>query len=205
MAAPGPSRPELPELTGARSLTSLIAGLLIVLVAWSPVLMGGGRVGRVAAPTAYDGSGQQVNQASWYYDAAGNQTGNSGYPGTSQPLAITYNQHDQTTSITDAYQHPVAMAWTGPGQAERTSADWSNQPSPVAGQPAEYGHTTYTNAALGVMSQTNSNGTTYYTRDPGGLPVSERKGTSSYYYLLDGAGNVAILMDPPSDEPAAIA
>jgi len=147
------------------------------------------------------GAPSPSNTATWTYDAAGNQTGNSGYPGVSNPLTITYNQHNQTTSITDVYQHPVTMTYNGPGQSERTSADWSNQPS---GSTPEYGHTTYANSALGLMSKTDTTGTTYYTKDPGGLPLGERGPNGVLYYVYDGQGNVVMVVDPPNGAPVAI-
>src|SRR5579859_1813726 len=93
------------------------------------------------------------------------------------------------------------MTYTGPGQAQRTSADWSNQPT---GGTPEYGHTTYTDSALGLMSKADSTGTTSYTKDPGGLLISERTPGGAFYYVFDGQGNVVMLVDPPSGAPVVI-
>lgn len=48
--------------------------------------------------------------------------------------------------------------------------------------------------AFGVESETTG-GATNYTRTPGGRLVSERIGTSTYYYLFDGLGSVVALID----------
>src|SRR5579859_5844899 len=93
------------------------------------------------------------------------------------------------------------MTYTGPGQGQRTSADWSNQPT---GGTPEYGHTTYTDSALGLMSKADSTGTTSYTYDPSGLLISERTPGGTFYYVFDGQGNVVMLVDPPNGSPVAI-
>lgn len=149
--------------------------------------------------TAYNAQGQLVGTANWYYDAAGNQAGNSGYPGVSPPLAVTYNQHNQIATITDLDQHPVAMTWTGPGLGERASAGWSNDPANNM-----YGQTAHTSSALGLASIANTAGTSYVTRDPSGLPIGLRATGGTDYYLFDGEGNVVMLIDPPGGAPVAI-
>lgn len=158
-------------------------------------------VNELTATTLFSGTGGQVAQATWNWDANANLTGNSGYPGISSPATLTYNQHNQTTSITDVYQHPVAMTYAGPGQGERLSADWSSEPS---GKTPEFGHTAYTNGGLGLASKTDSTGTTYYTYDPSGLPVSERTPGGTYYFVFDALGNTVMLVDPPSGSPVAM-
>ncbi len=57
------------------------------------------------------------------------------------------------------------------------------------------GTATYKNDSLGIGSETTGSTTTYYTRTPGGRLISERIGTSAYYYLFDGLGSVVALTD----------
>lgn len=156
-------------------------------------------VNEILTTTAYTAQGQVVGTATWTYDATGNQTGNSGYPGVSPPLTVTYNQHNQIATITDLDQHAVAMGWTGPGLTERTSANWSNDPANQM-----YGQTTYISSTLGLASIANNTGTTYLTRDPSGLPVGLRTPGGTYYYVFDGQGNVVMMVDPPSGAPVVI-
>jgi YD repeat-containing protein len=162
-------------------------------------------VNELLTTAAYSKQGATIGTANWTYDQAGNLTGNSGYPGVSSPLQITYNQHNQTTGISDVYGTLVPMTYAGAGQGERLSAGWSNQPNPTdPTKPPEYGSTAYTYSALGLMSTTDTTGTTSFTRDPSGLPISERTPNGTYYYVLDGLGNAVMLVDPPSGAPAWI-
>jgi YD repeat-containing protein len=120
-------------------------------------------------------------------------------------LTITYNRRNQTTGISDVYGTLVPMTYAGAGQGERLSAGWSNQPSPTdPTKPPEYGNTTYTYSALGLMSKTDTTGTTSYTRAPSGQPISERTPNGTFYYILDGLGNAVMLVDPPNGAPAWI-
>lgn len=46
------------------------------------------------------------------------------------------------------------------------------------------------NSELGVLSQTDTTGTTSFTRDPSGGLISERAPSGTYYYLFDTHGSV---------------
>ena len=115
----------------------------------------------------------------YQYDAAGNEVGGSN--GT----AFAYNAASQTTSITGAFGTAITqIGYADAGQGERTRTTTNG----VA--------TTYTNAALGVSGQTTSGATTYWTRTPGGGPVSQRNADGTrWYYLFDGLGSVVGLVD----------
>jgi RHS repeat-associated protein len=62
-------------------------------------------------------------------------------------------------------------------------------------QRIQAGGTSYTNSPLGVSSQTDTGGTTYYTRDSRGNLIDERTPTGTYYYLFDGLGSVVGVTD----------
>jgi YD repeat-containing protein len=70
---------------------------------------------------AYGAAGTNPSTATYSYDAAGNQTGNSG------GLALTYLPTNQTQSITNTSLEPVAMTWTGAGQGERVGRTWTDK------------------------------------------------------------------------------
>ena len=56
--------------------------------------------------------------------------------------------------------------------------------------------TSFKYSTLGLMSQTDGSGTTFFTRDNTGLLVGERlPGGSRFYSLYDGLGNVVGLTD----------
>jgi YD repeat-containing protein len=54
------------------------------------------------------------------------------------------------------------------------------------------------------MSRTDTTGTTRYTYDPSGLPVSERTPGGTYYFLFDGLANVAMLVDASGNVVAMV-
>lgn len=102
------------------------------------------------------------------YDANGNLTGSSA------GLALTYNAADQTATI-----NGVSQVYTGTNQIERTQA----------------GSISFVNTPLGVSSQADSTGTTYFTRDNQHNLIDERTPSATYYYLFDGLGSVVDLID----------
>ena len=72
------------------------------------------------------------------------------------------------------------MSYTGTGMFERVSAGgWSYVAS----------------ALLGLASESSSSGTTSWVRDNAGVPVAQRSGGSSVYFLWDGLGSTAALTD----------
>jgi YD repeat-containing protein len=124
---------------------------------------------------AYTGSstnpcGSAPTGATTYtYDADGNQTASSA------GLALAYNPVNQTTNMTNPTGGtPTAMAYTGINSALRTAA----------------GSTTSTNNTFGAATSTTAGTTLYFTRDPNGSLNSLLDGTSRYYYLYDGTGDV---------------
>ena len=135
--------------------------------------------------------------ATYSWDAAGEEVGNDGFGDPSKALAITYNAKHQTATITDTRQHAIPMAYTGPGQAERVSAGWvaSNPDTPGGSASYTYGS--------GLVNQTDSTGTTYYTRDPDGALISQRLASGAvYHYLTDWEGSVVALVDPAGTRQA---
>jgi RHS repeat-associated protein len=124
----------------------------------------------------YNGANQLVSDGSktYSYDANGNQTGDS-----ANGLGFAYNALNQTTSITPATGSPVALSYRSTGQFDRSALN----------------ATSFTSNELGVSSSTFNGATAYYVREPGGQIVSERAGTSTYYYLYDALGSITGLTD----------
>jgi hypothetical protein len=90
----------------------------------------------------YSSQGQALTPVAYSYDTAGNQTGNDG-AGMGNPLTISYLPTNQTQSISNTSQQPVAMTWTGPGQSERVSRSWTDSGTTYTD------HFTYTPLGLG--------------------------------------------------------
>jgi len=104
------------------------------------------------------------------YDLNGNTTA------TSAGVGFGYNLRDQTTSLTIGGGSPLSFGYAGAGQSERTSR----------------GGTAQHNTLLGLSRE----GTTSWTRDPGGTLISQRaSGGVRHYYLADGLGSVVGLTD----------
>ena len=104
------------------------------------------------------------------YDLNGNTAANSA------GLDFDYNVRDQTTAFTAPGGSPISFGYAGAGQTERTSN----------------GGTAQHNTLLGLSRQ----GTTSWTRDPGGALISQRaSGGVNHYYLSDALGSVVGLAD----------
>jgi RHS repeat-associated protein len=105
-----------------------------------------------------------TQKTTYSYDADGNLMSSS--PGQS----YTYNIKNQTTAIgSDNY------TYSGATQDERVQVN----------------STSYVYSLLGLSSQTDSSGTTYYTRCSCSQLLDEVKPDGSkYYYLFDGLGSV---------------
>ena len=143
--------------------------------------------GTLSQIVAYGAAGTNPSTATYSYDAAGNQTGNSG------GLALTYLPTNQTQTITNTNAEPVTMSWTGPGQGERVGRAWTDS-------GAAY-HEDYTYTPLGLAGRTTNTPnvpvSSYFIRDPSGTPIAERNSDGTeYYYLFDGQGDVVGLEDP---------
>lgn len=123
---------------------------------------------------------QQTNGdtvTNYSYDANGNLT-ESMVPLSDTATVFTYNAKDQMTDVRRGTINDP-LTYTGSDQTERVSS----------------GFTTYVNAPFGVSSQTDSSGTTYFTREINGGLVNERTPSGTYYYLFDGLGSVVGLTD----------
>jgi hypothetical protein len=105
------------------------------------------------------------------YDAAGNQTGSS----AGQQLGYnTLNQTSSARKSTGTVNR--TLSYLGATQYTRTA----------------YGATNVVNSsALGVVAH----GAVAFTRTPDGTLVSRRSGTARAYYLRDGLGSTAALVD----------
>jgi RHS repeat-associated protein len=115
------------------------------------------------------------------YDADGNQTASSG------GLALSYNPINQATSMTNlSGGSATSMTYTGINSALRTAA----------------GSTTFTNNTFGAATSTTSGTTLYFTRDPDGSLNSLLDGSSRYYYLYDGTGNIIGLVNSTGTQEA---
>jgi YD repeat-containing protein len=114
-----------------------------------------------------------AGDTTYSYDADGNRTGNSA------GQALVYNAINQTASVTPAGGSAVAMAYTGASQVQRVAA---------GGSGFQY-------SALGLNRQTDSAGTTYYTRDAQGELLGQRAPGGRFYYLYDGLGSTVALTD----------
>jgi len=106
--------------------------------------------------------------AQFSYDANGNET--------STPLgrSAAYNTLDQTTSFTIGGS-PTSLVYLGAGQDR-----WISE-----------GGTSFQHNVLGLGSR----GSTYWTRDESGGPVSRRSGTTRHYFLFDALGSITGLTD----------
>jgi hypothetical protein len=120
------------------------------------------------------------------YDGNGDRTGSS--DGTS----MTINTAGQLTSVTPpggglgrGGGTPINYTYTGPGEQQRIGA----------------GSTKYQYDATGLNVQMDSaNNKTYFTSLPDGTLLSETipsglANAGTYYYLSDGAGNMAAVVD----------
>ncbi len=132
-----------------------------------------------ATPTTYTynaaneltGSTQGSTNLTYSYDADGNLSG-----WTSGGLSFSYNTLNQTTAISGNN-----YSYSGSDQTDRVHA----------------GNTSYVYSFNGLSSQTDSSGTTYYTRCScaKGTLVDERTPSGAYYYLFDGLGSIVGLTD----------
>jgi RHS repeat-associated protein len=116
----------------------------------------------------------QITTSGFAYDADGNQT-------ASPTLgSVSYNDKDQTTSITPPAAAAIAFGYLGTGQSERKSK----------------GSTTYADALLGTAYETRPGpSSTVFLHDAGGTLLAELEGGNTYYFLFDGLGSVAAVTD----------
>jgi RHS repeat-associated protein len=112
--------------------------------------------------------------ATYSYDEAGNQTGNSA------GQQLSYNAANQTTSMKQPGGTALTATYAGATQVDRATG----------------GADTYTNSTLGVIAQNGNGLINEYTRDNTGGLVALRNSGNRYYYLFDGLGSVAAVTDP---------
>ncbi len=115
-------------------------------------------------------STQGSTTTTYTYDGNGNETG------VSTGATFAYNAVNQTTSISGN-----TFSYSGSDQTQRVQVN----------------STHLVNSWNGISSQTDSTGTTYYTRCScaKGTLVSERTPSGTYYYLFDVRGFIIGLTD----------
>src|SRR6266851_4945791 len=155
----------------------------------------------------------QINDYKYQYDWAGNLTSSMLGIGAT-PTTYTYNAANELTSSTQGstttnYSYDAdgnLSGWTSGGLS--FSYNTLNQTSAISGNNYSYsgsdqtdrvqaGNTSYEYSFNAISSQTDSSGTTYYTRCScaKGTLVDERTPSGAYYYLFDGLGSIVGLTD----------
>ena len=107
------------------------------------------------------------------YDGAGNLTGSS------DGLAIAYNDANQTVQIDTDDGATLNATYAGQGQLDRVSAN----------------DTTFVSSILGVTGQTVGGVHTGWTRTPTGQLVGQRDDTGRVYYLTDALGSITAVVN----------
>lgn len=133
------------------------------------------RLGSSAVSSTFNNADEIVTTGSttWSEDNNSNLTaGNNGF-------SSSYNDRDQSTSITQAGGPATSQTYADIGQHERASS----------------GSTAFLTGILGLQSETTGGTTKRYTRDPSGNLISVRDSSNSYYYLTDTIGSVIGLTD----------
>jgi YD repeat-containing protein len=121
----------------------------------------------------------ELAQASGGINKTYSYDGNGDLTSISDGTQLALNAAGQITSITPPGGGPVNMTYTGVGETQRVGAGTKN----------------YQYDAAGLSNQTDGSNSTYFTSLPDGTVISESVSGSTYYYLSDGAGSVAGLMD----------
>jgi RHS repeat-associated protein len=106
------------------------------------------------------------------FDANGSQTADPGVFGSA-----SYNTLDQTSSLTPSGGSAYSLTYKGFGQAQRLTN----------------GTITQVNDQLGLNEELGTPNT-FFTRDPGGAILGERR-SGSYYFLHDGLGSISAVID----------
>jgi YD repeat-containing protein len=117
----------------------------------------------------------ELTQATGAINRTYTYDGNGDLTSRSDGLSITLNAQDQLTSITPPGGSATNMSYTGLGEGQRVGA----------------GSNSYQYDATGLSMQTAGGSTPNFTSLPDGSLLSETVSGSTYYYLSDGAGNVA--------------
>ncbi len=105
--------------------------------------------------------------------------GNGNLTGSSEGLALSYNDANQTTSMTPPGGSASAMSYADIAQDERVSA----------------GDKTFAYNLLGLGLESQAGAETQYVRDHTGELISQRSSGGSEYLLFDALGSVVALTD----------
>jgi RHS repeat-associated protein len=117
--------------------------------------------------------------STYTYDANGNETaGYATIAGTSTAITASYNNRNQTSSITPS----------GSGARSFTYAD-SNSSNRTAS-----GSTTFDSSGNNVVRQTASGTSTYYIYDAQGNVQGEHIGSTSYYFLHNNISSIVAVV-----------
>ena len=152
-----------------------------------------------------------VEQWSYGYDAAGNRTSYSVYS-TGESATYTYPSANELTKTVDGgntttyqYDGNGNLTSTSPGTTvaynikNQTKSNGSNTYTYSGATQADQvqeNSTTFNYSGLGISSQKDSSGTTYYIRCSCGLLNSERTPDGkTHYYLFDALDSVVGLTD----------
>jgi YD repeat-containing protein len=146
-------------------------------------------VGGILTTFSYNAA-DELTSASGGLNMAYTYDGNGDRTGSSDGTSISINAAEQITSIAPpggGLGHgsgtPATYTYTGLAEQFRVSA----------------GSTTFQYDATGLGKQNDSLGSTYYTSLPDGTLLSETVPSGAYagtyYYLSDGAGNIAAVVD----------
>ncbi len=117
--------------------------------------------------------------AGYSYDGAGDEKAITGYS-ESGSTSVGYNDAQQLEGLTSSGGGEEALTYLTSGQATLASI----------------GASSLENSAIGITNQTNTEGTSYYTRTPEGTMVDERlPGGSDYNPVYDAQGDVIGLLN----------
>jgi len=122
----------------------------------------------------------ELTQASGALNYTYAYDGNGDLTSRSDGLTISVNAADQVGRITPSGGGAINMSYMDVGESQRVTA----------------GSNSYQYDATGMSMQTAGGGSSSFTTLPDGTLLSETVSRSTYYYLSDGAGNVAGLADP---------
>jgi YD repeat-containing protein len=135
----------------------------------------------------FDGAAQTLG-----YNSADELTSESGSSGTT---TFSYNGDGNETSSSNG----VTYTWDAASQMNTIAlANGTNIAVGYSGpwwNPATYGMTSFTYDDTGETSQTTGSSTTSFTNLPNGTPLSETNSSGTYWYIDDGEGDVAALIN----------
>ena len=124
---------------------------------------------------------------SYSFDTNGNETaGYSNISGASTAVNASYNNRNQTSSITPSGGSTRNFTYADSNSADRTAS----------------GTTAFDSSRNQIDRRTNSSASTYYIRDAQGILIGENISGTSYYYLHDDIGSIVDVMSgtgSPSD------